>query len=176
MAKPYKAKAVANFFLDCASAEKKKLDPMKLQKLLYVAHGWHLALDNEPLIDERVEAWRYGPVIPSLYHEFKGVGSGPIEGYATRFNIHKLEFEEPRIDDADPIVDFLERIWDVYGEFTAVQLSNMTHQPESPWGKTWSQNRGVRNLNISNDVIGEHYQEIARARREAQEDGEGSRS
>jgi len=44
---------------------------MKLQKLVYYAHGWHLALNNEPLIDEQVECWQYGPVISSLFHEFK---------------------------------------------------------------------------------------------------------
>ena len=65
----YDVRAVANFFLDQAQEEGQKLDHMKLQKLAYIAHGWHLAITGEPLFHERVEAWPYGPVIPDLYHE-----------------------------------------------------------------------------------------------------------
>ena len=81
----YPAKAVANYFIDIARCEGEQLSPMKIQKLVYFAHGWYLALYDEPLLDEKIEAWRYGPVVPSLYHEFKRYGSGTIERYAIDF-------------------------------------------------------------------------------------------
>ncbi len=40
---------------------------MKLHKLLYYAAGWHLGFTGEPLFDEDIEAWQYGPVVPSIY-------------------------------------------------------------------------------------------------------------
>ena len=52
---------------------------MKLIKLVYIAHGWHLALENgKSLISEAVMAWKYGHVINSLYQKLKRYGSQDI--------------------------------------------------------------------------------------------------
>lgn len=69
--KQYSAKAIANKFLDIAESEGAKIDPMKMQKLVYIAHGWGLGFLGEPLITQDIEAWKYGPIISDLYHEFK---------------------------------------------------------------------------------------------------------
>jgi uncharacterized phage-associated protein len=76
----FPAAAVANAILDKAQAESPPvaIDHMKLQKLVYITHGWHLAVTGEPLIEEVVYAWPYGPVIPPLYHQLKGCGARPI--------------------------------------------------------------------------------------------------
>jgi len=74
----YDARAVANYFLELAGQEGKPLDPMGIQKLVYFAHGWTLAIYDRPLISQRVEAWDYGPVIRDLYNEFKRFGSSRI--------------------------------------------------------------------------------------------------
>ena len=58
-AMPYDAKSIANFFIDRAKESGETLTQMKLHKLIYYAHGWHLALTGEPLIDEPVQAWNY---------------------------------------------------------------------------------------------------------------------
>src|SRR5258708_10309168 len=60
---PYPAEAVANYFLEKSWEEGKSVDPLKIQKLVYFANGWHLGLYGSPLIDEEVRAWTYGPVI-----------------------------------------------------------------------------------------------------------------
>jgi uncharacterized phage-associated protein len=84
----YEAKAVANHFLDLAQDSRGTLSPMKIQKLVYFSHGWHLSINNgRALIDEAVQAWTYGPVIPSLYHEFKKYGNGPITSPALSMEI-----------------------------------------------------------------------------------------
>lgn len=62
---PYKAKAAANYCLDLAEEEGKRLDPMQIQKLVYFAHGWYLALTGEPLVEEHPEAWAYGRSFPA---------------------------------------------------------------------------------------------------------------
>ena len=63
MPTPYTAKAIANYFLKHRKRFKRKgpITQMKLHKLVYFAHGWHLALKGEPLIDETLQAWDYGP-------------------------------------------------------------------------------------------------------------------
>ena len=67
MSAPYSAKAVANTLL---SRSKElginDITPMKLQKLIYYAHGWLLAFLGTALIKEGVQAWKYGPVIHTV--------------------------------------------------------------------------------------------------------------
>lgn len=157
----YSAKAVANYLL--SKHRKSGITPLKIQKLVYLAHGWHLALseDNKPLIsDEFAEAWRYGPVFPSLYHEFKHLGSLPIIEFAkdTNRNNRKVTFTVPKIDKSDHQTrQLLDQIWAVYGGETGIQLSERCHSPGSPWDKTRKQSGGRRNADISDDLIMQHY-------------------
>jgi uncharacterized phage-associated protein len=81
----YSPLAIANYFIELAKKKDKFITPMKLQKLVYFAHGWCLALSDEPLIDEKIEAWKYGPVVTSLYHEFKRYGNDGIKEHAVEF-------------------------------------------------------------------------------------------
>ena len=114
----YDVRAIANWFLDRAKKDGEQLTSMKLQKLAYVSHGWHLAFYEEPLIHEAVEAWKWGPVFRSLYREFKEYGSMPIDKRATAFDGASLE--ERVIDIADygegsaQTAALLESIWKVY--------------------------------------------------------------
>ena len=86
----YSAKAVANYFL--AKYGKHGITPLKMQKLVYLSHGWYLAFYDEPLVDdEYAEAWRYGPVFDSLYHEFKHRGRLPITNPARDIDLDLKE-------------------------------------------------------------------------------------
>ena len=134
----YQAAAVANYFLKKAWSENKTISPMKIQKLVYFAHGWHWALTNKPLIDERVQAWSYGPVIPSLYHGFKEYGTSNITNLLLAIlpeqNDDKISFGYPKVASGDQyIINLLDRIWEVYGPLTAIKLSNLTHAEDGPW-------------------------------------------
>jgi uncharacterized phage-associated protein len=145
---PYKPIAVANYFIDLAKSKGDCISPMKLQKLIYYAHGWNLALKDSPLIDEQVEAWAFGPVIRSVYHKFRSYGDRPITEKESVFKLRETpnaaglvgRWYVPSIDDEPDSAPFtkqlLDKIWDVYGGYSAIQLSNMTHQPGSPWDQT----------------------------------------
>lgn len=140
---PYDAKAVANYFLDLAEASGERLSPMKLQKLVYYAHGWNLGLTGRPLLDEEVQAWSFGPVIRSLYNEFREFKADAITRKAEEYECDQdgeILARQPRLDDyPDGDAEFtrklLRRIWDVYRGFSAVQLSNLTHAPGTPWDR-----------------------------------------
>jgi uncharacterized phage-associated protein len=151
---PYDSKAVANYFLNLAERDGKTLDSMKLQKLVYFAHGWYLAVNGQPLIDDIVEAWQYGPVIPTLYHEFKEFGGGAItrmaktvvvSGSKIRVSVPELD---PRMD-----TDLLNKVWETYGDMSGFQLSNLTHAPGTPWEQIWTINEGRKNVDIPDDLI-----------------------
>ena len=73
----HSAKHVANHFL--SNFLRCGITSLKIQKLVYISHGWNYAFRDDHLIDdELVEAWLYGPVFPSLYHEFKYRGELPV--------------------------------------------------------------------------------------------------
>ncbi|MBV8978680.1 MAG: SocA family protein [Alphaproteobacteria bacterium] len=165
MAAPYNTAAIANWFLDRADQDGVKLDPMKLQKLIYFAHGWYLSLANQPLITEHPQAWNYGPVIPSIYHEFKNFGRGPIAGRAwdldysgvTPKTILNAKIVEPHVDNEPEIQEFLEQIWTVYGSKSAVYLSNLSHVPNGAWDKAYKAAGGNRNVDIPDSFIKEEF-------------------
>lgn len=122
---------VAGFFLS-----KKALSPKKVQKLVYYAYAWYIALYNqdaahidEVLFKEEPEAWMHGPVFPSLYKEYKCYGWNDIP---KKKNLGLL-FQRNKIS-SNGLKDFLEDVWIKYGEYTADQLEYMTHQ-EDPWRK-----------------------------------------
>lgn len=147
----YPAKTIANYFIYKSKTDpKSELTPMKLLKLVYTAHGWNLAINNEPLIYESVDAWKYGPVIDSLYHEFKKYGNQPITQLAQAPEI-------PRNDTST--YELLDEIWAKYGGYTAVQLSNWSHEPGSPWDQTWNDKNGkyYNGLPIDNETIRKYF-------------------
>ena len=155
----YTAKAPANYFLQ----HYKGISPLKLQKLVYISHGWHLGFFDEPLVDdEYAEAWQYGPVFPSLYYEFKDFGADSIDRLAQDSSPPNFEKIVPQIRPIDVTTpDLLSKVWDGYGKFTAVQLSSLTHAAGTPWYDTWHRNPGWRNLHIDNDAIRAHYKNLA---------------
>ena len=63
---------VAKYFIIKAyqDGEVATMTNMKVQKLLYYSQSLHLALFCEPLFDEEIQAWRYGPVCPPAYRFF----------------------------------------------------------------------------------------------------------
>lgn len=168
----YDAKAIANRFLDIAEKEGVSITPMKLQKLIFFAHGWNYGLYDEPLIVDPIQAWRFGPVIPSVYHEFKHVGSGAIADRATEFDLENFELVEPSVPEEDErSMNLIARVWKTYGRRAAVDLSNLSHVHDGPWHKTWSGNDGARDAVINDSLIRDHYKALVQKNKKAAENG-----
>ena len=72
---PYNPIDVANYIVAEAVKRKKPVTHLKLQKLLYYVVVKYLQTHNKPLIAENVVKWQYGPVVKSVYHHFKILGS-----------------------------------------------------------------------------------------------------
>lgn len=153
------SESVANYFIQRSFDEGVPLTPMKLLKLVYIAHGWHLGYFDKPLINDAVQAWQYGPVIPDLYRKIKRYGrmaiDAPVEGYGV-VGDGNLQNTPPD----DQTIDLLESIWKSYSRFDGIELSSMTHQRGTPWDKAWHESRGsqYQGAIISNDLIKSHYQ------------------
>jgi YD repeat-containing protein len=148
-----------NFFLQKAWSNKKNMTTMKLLKILWFANGYWFAITNKKLFAETFEAWRYGPVLPSVYHEFKRFGAYPIEKgtYSCDFDPYKEDEANKNMlaSDAQQLRKFLNKIWDMYGKFNANHLVNLTHQEGTPWRKVYNQDE--RFIEIPDDDIKEYF-------------------
>lgn len=131
----YKPTWVANSFLIKARKEGvNDIDPLKIQKLVYNLHGWHLAVTGHPVIGERFEAWPHGPVNSTIYHQFKNFKFRPITGFATDIDPTTGAPAATYVTPADEgFYDVFDRVWDRYKGFTGQQLSDLTHAIGTPW-------------------------------------------
>jgi uncharacterized phage-associated protein len=114
------AHRVADGLVNLAHDHEQPITNLKLQKLLYYAQAWHLALFSEPLFDEPIEAWVHGPVVPSIFRRYK----------ECRWNhLPRVEWVSAQ---TPAVKDHLTEVWRVYGKFDAFGLEKLTHS-ETPW-------------------------------------------
>lgn len=146
-AKMYDALTIADAMLKIGKRKGHTMTPMKLLKLVYIAHGFSLALLNRDLFQNRIEAWKYGPVIPDLYQATKRFGRGAIP-------LDLIGDPDDQVVD-EQVQTFLEDIYSKYGHLDGIQLSYLTHQSGTPWDKVYSP--ALRNAQIPDDLIAEHY-------------------
>lgn len=106
----------------CILEKKGPMTAMKLQKLVYYCQAWALVWDEEPLFQEKIEAWANGPVVRDLYCAHRGMfvvdKSSIARGNSSLLNQSQMET--------------VEGVLDFYGDKTAQWLSDQTHC-EGPW-------------------------------------------
>ncbi len=160
--KTFPAVIVANYFIETAIAEKRRIDLLKTVKLVYLAQGWHLGFEKKPLIREQVEAWEYGPVVRSVYDAFKEYGKRPITKPANTGISTEMKKIEALADNI--VMQFLKAIWNLYREHSGLHLSKLTHEEGTPWHKTWvvGKKQDSFGVVIPEKTIQEYYAEKIR--------------
>lgn len=148
-------RAIANEFVKLNGVP---LNQMKLQKLVYIAHGWNLAINREPLVEGRIEAWDGGPVMRVIWNHIRDfgfntsgklLGETPNEPFQTNLN--------------SPQREIISHVWKKYGRRTGLELSEMTHEPGTPWSNAYF--GSGRNAALSQSDIQQHFVELALAGR-----------
>ncbi len=158
----YSVKAVANSLINIASTEGQYLTHLKLQKLMYYVSGYYVASTDQSLIDHTFEAWDYGPVVPSLYYDFRKYGNAPIS-LATDYQWDTdAEIATPPVAGDAVFNKVLDFVWRSYGKYSAAQLSDMTHELGSPWDITKKNNPGIKNADIPLDILKEHFSKFVK--------------
>jgi uncharacterized phage-associated protein len=157
----YTPQQIANYFIDRAKAEGRELGQLKLMKLVYIAYGWVLALTGRRLFDEPIRAWKHGPVMRTLYDEFKRFRSGPITAHATEYDLdtgEQIVPTVPREDEETTMI--LDKVWAAYKAFSGWSLRNKTHEPDTPWTTTYYE-LGENSV-ISDTLIASHFRTVIR--------------
>ena len=145
--RPVAPSFVSERLLHQATAIERVLTPMQVIKLVYISHGWMLGLLDQPLIAEPVEAWRYGPVVRSVYRKYRQYRGNPITEQGA---LHDERLDQPQ-------QDLIDQVFQGYGEYTGIQLSRLTHQPNTPWDIAWRSGMSI----IPNELIQDHYRRRA---------------
>ncbi len=145
----YSAVDVAFSLLRHAKAKGKCFSNLQLQKLTYVAHGLSLAIYKRPLVVDDVFAWKYGPVLPSVYFRFKSYGSSVIS-----------EQRDVTLDAESEII--VKDVVSQLGDLTGPQLVELTHRTGSPWSQVWD---GTHQKVIPDHLIQAHYVQIKQSGR-----------
>lgn len=140
----YSVITIANKFIDLA--KNSHLTNMQLQKMVYIAHGFNLALRGTKLYYEDTRAWNFGPVVPELYEELRKYGSNEVTSV--------IDIASETLDSDS--LEIIDAVYKNYKQYSGIQLSNFTHQQGTPWSRTWQSNKyGV----IPADDICEFYKE-----------------
>ena len=165
---PFPAFAIANEFLTIANEHNSPLSPMKIQKLVFYAHGWCLALTEHALVSERFEAWAWGPVVPKLYGILKVYGNEPVDkpiSYIAHVGGLKFQNVIPNIDNSpspeslkEEAREILTGAWNTYGKYSPARLSNATHAEDTPWAQVYRP--GERSIEIPNKLIEDYFKRL----------------
>jgi len=152
----YTPQHIANYFLERAKSEGREIGQLKLLKLVYIAYGWMLALTGDRLFNEPIQAWQHGPVIRSLYDEFKHFGKSPITDRAMEFDLDSMEQFEPHVPAEDSQTRMiLDKVWAAYKRFSGWQLREKTHEENTPWSQVYDASK--RDQVIPDDLIKPHF-------------------
>jgi uncharacterized phage-associated protein len=128
---------VANEFLALANRDglADTIDQMKLQKLLFYAHAWHLAYGRGPLFENDFEAWPWGPVVRDVYVQTKSSGRSAVKTALS--DLRRAANGSYGLQTPDGVCDslkpFIESVWQTLKAYSGIQLSNSTHADGEPW-------------------------------------------
>ncbi len=159
---PYDVGAVANFMIGRSLRRDQPISYRRLQNLVYISYGIYFAVPGTPtkkLFRDPVEAWKWGPVVPALYHEFKRFGPSPIHKWSMDYDYKEGRFLDPIVSDDDQrALIALDFTWHRYLREPDSMLRHLILQPGTPWDITRRRSRGRRV--ISDKLIRHHYWEL----------------
>ena len=156
----YSAQLIADYVIASGGG---MLTPLQVIKLVYISHGYTLAVCDRPLVPDKVEAWRYGPVIPSIYNTLKKYGGDPVPSSVYCGTMAGTDATEKQKEFLTSIIPYkakavLDRVLKMYGKLTGIELMKLTHKKGSPWSTYYK--KGVRRIVIPNRAIKKHYEEL----------------
>ena len=149
----YQTSIIALAFVKKSIDDGNPITQMKLQKLVYFAHGIHLALDRGALVKEVFQAWEFGPVIPAIYQEYKLYGRIPITSTDYLEGVEKKNHIVEKLD--AEARDSIDVTWQNLKYIDALKLSRWTHMEGSPWKESYRDN--VTDIVIPNEKIKAYF-------------------
>lgn len=136
------AKRILNYQLLDYTLE---ISHLKLQKLLFYCQAYHLSILGKPLFEDEILAWDYGPVVSSVYKNYKKHDSSIISV--------KKKLDSERISATS--IGVISTVMGAYSKFSAIELMGMTHS-ERPWQEAYASEDKI----ISQDSMKKYYKQF----------------
>ena len=143
---------LANYFIENLDY----VDNIRLNKFVYLAFGIAYAYYNRILFKEPIQAWRLGPVIPSIYHEFKKYGYGKITESSYIHNPVKDKMTKPVVEKNDEqAIATLQVVKEEYSSMSTRELIDRIHDTGTPWKQFYKE--GKTNIEIDIKTIKQYF-------------------
>lgn len=143
----YRALDIARYIIERCRDNNRPISNLKLQKILYFVQAEFLVTKNQPCFAEEIQAWDFGPVVPSVYYEYRMFGSGNIPCIGKSLAKKGISIKDRAI--LDGIIDECSR-------YSASMLVEITHN-QMPWKEAYEQ--GGYNNEITIDSIKDYFGE-----------------
>jgi len=155
----YDARQVANCLLDLSDERGVPITHLALQKIVYFSHGNAYARFGKPLLLNKIEAWKKGPVVRELYFAFNTFGDRPISGRAEIVNFQSRRREKIGYNFPPEIMDHLRETLEIYGPIDPWRLVAMTHEAGSPWKQVidGAEKKANAGMHIDESLIREFF-------------------
>lgn len=119
--RPYSALQVAEYIIDRCNQKHESISNLKLQKILYFVQAQYIVEFGTPCFGNIMQAWDHGPVVPDVYHEYRGYGNTNIPSNGSR----RFRCEQDEQKTLDMTIDRAL-------EYAASQLVEIARN-QSPW-------------------------------------------
>lgn len=128
---------------------------LQLQKMVYFFWCKYMKLYDSYVFEEDFEAWKYGPVIDTLYQQFKGYKDKKIKIDDKYTFSLELYSRIVKIPEYDKILAVLDETIKEYGKCSASQLVNKAHIKDGPWDLVYNSGEGQGDI-IPKSLISEY--------------------
>lgn len=129
MSKVYNVLDVARYIIERCNSHNRAISNLKLQKILYFVQAEFLVTKDEPCFNEEIQAWDFGPVVPTVYHRYKAYGAGNIP-------VVKSTIKKTPISASDQ--SLIDGIVDECSKYSASTLVDITHR-QTPWKEAYKE-------------------------------------
>lgn len=137
------AKVIAKNLIKYSNSINAPISNLKLQKLLYFAWIEYYNKNKQYLFEEEFYAWQFGPVIPTVYHEYCVYGGMPITNV------------DYGVDDFiwSSAITTIKEVVDKYKDYSALELVELTHKKNHAWDRVYLNGYGNRKRIDFIDII-----------------------
>lgn len=147
---------------------KGKLLPLHIMMMTYMAHGYTLAITKHNLIHDNVEAWKYGPIYPTVYEAVSNYNDKPVKKlYFSNILLTSPEIEkvikELEVVFSKQEIEIISEIVNNYKDYTGGEIIALMRKDGTPWEKYYNEN--YMHTHIPNHETKKYYKKLVKNRK-----------
>lgn len=134
----YNAINIARYIIKYSNEKEYRVSDLKLQKLLYLVQAYFLISLNKPAFFDKIEAWSFGPVVPTVYKKYNTYGANfiptPKKELNDDYSVEIIDYERTLSKKSKKLI---EKVVDHFKDYTATELIELT-QKQKPYKQAYS--------------------------------------